>query len=228
MEFDLKHALFKHPFNCLLVGMTGSGKTELMRKIIKNFKKIFYNINKEKLKVLWCYGQDNELIDVQLSKNVEIKFIEGITDEIKSYDVIVIDDLLNEMSNFRDFENIFIKKSHHLNASVFFLTQNIFYNSKSMRTISLNCHYIILLKNPRDQSQITHLAKQVCPGNLKFLVEAFNDATEMAYGYIRLDFKPDTPQILRVQSRITPEGNNDLFIPVVYVPEKCAKKVKNV
>ena len=46
-----------------------------------------------------------------------------------------------------------------------------------MRTISLNAHYLILFKNPRDASQINHLAKQMYPTKSKFMVEAYRDAT---------------------------------------------------
>ena len=34
-----------------------------------------------------------------------------------------------------------------------------------MRNISLNIHYIILFKNPRDSQQISTLARQMYPGN---------------------------------------------------------------
>ena len=223
MIFDFKHCQFKHPSNSLIVGMTGSGKTQLMLRIIKNFDKIFNGINKKEINVLWCYGQWHELIGIQLKKEININYHEGIpNDEILNNhkpDMIIIDDLLNEMNSRKDFENIFIKKSHHLNISVFFLIQNLFYNSKSMRTISLNCHYIILMKNPRDKSQIVSLGRQIYPYNLKFLVESYNNATENAFGYILIDLSPQTPEILRIRSRITPEENQNIFSPIVYTPK---------
>ena len=47
----------------------------------------------------------------------------------------------------------------------------------SQRTISLNSQYIVVFKNPRDVSQMTTLAKQMYPGRVKFVQEAFADAT---------------------------------------------------
>ena len=227
MIYDLKHCQFKHPSNTLIVGMSGSGKTQLMFRILKNYKLLFNNLNKSDIKILWCYGQMHNLIGVQLNDSIKIEYIEGIpTDDILNRikpDMIIIDDLLNEMNARKDFENIFIKKSHHLNISVFFLVQNLFYNSKSMRTISLNCHYIILMKNPRDKTQILNLGRQIYPGNLKFLIESYNDATEYAYGYILIDLSPQTPELLRIRSRITPEENDNLFVPIVYIPKKDRK-----
>ena len=39
--------------------------------------------------------------------------------------------------------------------------------------MSLNCHYLILFKFPRDSSQISHLAKQMFPGDVKYMQEYF-------------------------------------------------------
>ena len=44
---------------------------------------------------------------------------------------------------------------------------------KEMRTISLNTHYLIVFKNPRDNQQIATLARQMYPGRSHFLLEAF-------------------------------------------------------
>ncbi len=80
-----------------------------------------------------------------------------------------------------------------------------------MRTISLNCHYIILLKNPRDKTQVLNLVRQIYPTNTKFMIQAYNNATEKAYGYIKIDLSPDTPEEFRIQTRITPEENYNIF-----------------
>jgi hypothetical protein len=227
MNVDLKHMKFKHPCNTLVVGMTGSGKTQLIRRLLKHFEILFHNLDKKEINVLWAYGQWHSLIDIRLKDNINLIYFEGIPNEdqiIKTKpDIIVIDDLLNEMSNNKDFENLFIKKSHHLNISVIFSIQNLFYNAKNMRTISLNCHYIILMKNPRDKTQVMHLAKQIYPSDTKFITEAYNKATEAAYGYIKIDLTPDTPENLRIQSRITPEENLNIFSPIVYFPKNVSK-----
>ena len=43
-----------------------------------------------------------------------------------------------------------------------------FCQGKFSRTISLNTNYLILFKNPRDNNQISVLARQMYPGNTKF------------------------------------------------------------
>ena len=94
-------------------------------------------------------------------------------------------------------KNLFTNR-RHLNLSVMFISQNLFYMGKKCRTISLNSTYIVVLKNPRDQSQIHHLACQMSPSKPKFLQVAYEDATKDPYRYLFLDFHPNSPEFARV------------------------------
>ena len=55
----------------------------------------------------------------------------------------------------------FTKISHHRNLSVVYVCQNLFDKFKYHRTISLNSHYIVLLRNPRDTQPVANLARQI-------------------------------------------------------------------
>ena len=106
------------------------------------------------IKILCAYGQWHPLLEIPISDNVIVKYtiyLPKIKD-INEYDVIVIDDFMKELNKYKELEQMFVKQSHHLNKSIFYVVQNSFYDN--IRTISLNCHYIILMKNPRDKSQI--------------------------------------------------------------------------
>ena len=96
------------------------------------------------------------------------------------------------------------RKSHHYQTSVIYLVQSLFSKLPSHRTISLNSQYIILFKSPRDSSQISHLAKQIMPGDTKFVVEAYTDATVEPYSYLLMDFRPQSSQCYRLRSSIFP------------------------
>jgi len=100
-----------------------------------------------------------------------------------------------------------------MDVSVLYLTQNIFYGGKQNRTIGLNAHYLVLFRNPRDATQVSHLARQMYPGKTKFLVEAFHDATVEPFSYLVLDLKPDTEDKYRVRAKIFPGDNSCVYIP---------------
>ena len=200
---------WKHPFTALVAGPTGSGKTVFTAKLIE---KASVMIDPPPLKILWCYGVYQK--SFQDMRNVE--FHEGIPD-INLFDgsqrtLLILDDLMQQAGD--SVSLLFTRDSHHRNLSVIFLTQNIFHSSEQARSMSLNTHYLVLFKNPRDLKQISVLAGQMYPSKSKFLVEAFRDATATRFSYLLIDLKADTDEKLRVRSNIFPGET-----PYVYVPK---------
>lgn len=202
----------KHPFTGIIAGPTGCGKTSLLLKILRNLPSV---VNVNFSNIIWCYGEYQPSVFQQFPDDV--KLVHGLPDfeelDASVPNLVIIDDLMQEAGKSTDVANLFTRGSHHRNASVFLLTQNLFHGDKKMRTISLNAHYIIAFKNPRDSSQIVHLAKQMFPGNTQYLREAFKMATSRPYGYIFLDMKQDTPDELRVRTGITPDEKNIVYLP---------------
>ena len=96
-----------------------------------------------------------------------------------------------------------------------YLVQNLFPKHKESRTISLNAQYMVVFKNQRDASQLTHLAKQIYIGRVNFVQEAYKDATNVLYGYLIVDQKQDTPEDLRLRTTIL----TDDTVQYVYVPK---------
>ena len=150
-------------------------------------------------------------------------FIQGIPDD---KDEIVTDPsethlvMFDDMLGDKDEEKIklwFTRKGHHRNASVVNITQNLFQQSKSSRTISLNAHYLVLFHSPRDKMQIKVLANQL---QAPHMIHAFNDATSIQHGYLLVDLKPNTPDYLRFRTQIVQNWftNSDQQGPVVYFP----------
>jgi hypothetical protein len=117
-------------------------------------------------------------------------------------------------TNSDSISELFTRVSHHRNVSVFYLTQNIFHKSKHSRTISLNAHYIIFFKNPRDAQQISILSRQMYPTQGKFLVEAFRDATEYPFGYLLIDLKADTQEKFRIRTNIFPDEQQYAYVAI--------------
>ena len=162
-------------------------------------------------KMTWCYG---EWQSAYASMNIpNLQFEEGLLNaslfDHKRRNLVVIDDLMAE-TNGR-VTNLFTKNSHHSNTSVLYLVHKLFPKNKESRTISLNAQYMVVFKIPRDMSQITPLARHMYPGCVKFVQEAFKDATMVPYGYLLIDLKQDTREDLSLCTTIFPED------PIQYV-----------
>ena len=111
--------------------------------------------------------------------------------------------------------NMFTKGAHHRNISVVFLAQNLFPKNKFARTMSLNAHYTVLFKNPRDVSQFENLAREMYPKTSQFAVEANRDATWEPYSYLLVDLRPEQDEELRLRTNIFPGETHYVYVPRV-------------
>jgi hypothetical protein len=114
--------------------------------------------------------------------------------------IIVVDDFMLELNPFM--AQLFTAYSHHYRISVILLTQNLFLNTPIYRNISRNTTYIAVFKNPRDVSQIMSLARQLSPKNTKYIIGAFQEATEKPFSYMLFDFHQTTPKEIVLRSCI--------------------------
>ena len=214
IDFDPR---LQGPFTCLVAGPTGCGKTQLIFKLIENTAQL---ITPTVHNIVYCYGQWQK--DFKKYDN-KVNFHEGLIPREQIFPVnsqesstqhtlLIIDDLLGkeDTSLVRD---IFIKGSHHNNISVIFVTQNLFLPHKDYRTLSLNAHYLVIFKNPRDMSQINALARQAFASKPTFLTAVYNRETSDRHSYLLLDFKQSTPELMRVRDSITTPWKTTVFVP---------------
>ena len=200
---------FKHPFTLLLAGPIASGKTFFVQKFLTFLSEIMVPIPEE---IFFYYSEWQESYRRMPG---EVIFKEGLPD-IENLPpgrrrLIIIDDLMCESDE--RVTRLFTKGSHHRDISVIHIVQNLFNKHKEQRTINLNSHYIVLFKNPRDASQITHLAKQMYPGQTRYMQEAYKSATSKPFGYLLVDLKQDTPEHLRLRTNIFPGEQHIVFVP---------------
>ena len=108
--------------------------------------------------------------------------------------------------------SLFTKGSHHHNVRVIYIVQNLFDKHKEHCTISLNVHYLVVFKNPRDGSQVVHLDKQMYPGKTQYVLQAFELATTHPHGYLLVDLKQSTPKRAHLRSHIFPEEHQQVYM----------------
>ena len=187
---------FMHPFTCMVSGPTSSGKSTFISKLLELSHEKIYPAPE---KVIWCYSQWQPLYDSMIES---VEFHQGMPDNIDSSvrNLLILDDLMSDVDE--SVTELFTKGSHHRNISVIYIVQNLFHQGKEHRTISLNCQYMVLFKNPRDASQINHLARQMYPQNSAYMSDVYNEATKSPFGYLFVDVRQETEENLRLRSNI--------------------------
>lgn len=192
---------FEHPFTLLIAGPTQSGKSYFLTKLLK-FKNRMFNPKIDK--VIWFYGIHQSLYETIPN----VTFVEGLPENFVDYlsgnTLFIIDDLMAECANDKRLTMLFTKGSHHLNLSVIFITQNLFYKGSQIRDVSLNSQYLIIFKCRRDLSQVMHLGRQLYPRKSKFFQEVYEDATRKPHSYLLIDLRNETPEDFRLRTQILP------------------------
>ena len=198
---------WSHPFSAIISGPSGCGKTNFTLRFIDH---LGYMVKPAIEKIIWCYGIYQEIFD----KYTQVQFHEGLPDlsifDGKQKTLLILDDLMSETDE--RVTKLFTKISHHMNVSILYLTQNLFYSGKHTRTISLNAHYFVLFKNVRDSTQVAILARQMFPGKANFMIEAFHDATMAPFGYLLVDLKPETDDRCRIRTNIFPGETHYVYV----------------
>ena len=215
----------------LVSGKTGSGKTVWMKQLLDS------SLVKPD-RIIWCYGQWQSLYE-EMHKTIKpkIEFVKGIPVDlqedrfldVRMKNLVIFDDLMSEAAKDNRIVDLFTKGSHHRNLSVIVLVQNIFHQSNGMRTISLNSHYLVLFKNPRDKGQVNILARQIFPDKVDHFMQTYDQAMSKPYGYVVIDLHPQTPDHQRLYTDIFVLAK-PLKIPDVTsedVDTKCKFKVKS-
>jgi len=112
----------------------------------------------------------------------------------------MLDDLMDKGSNDKCVLDLFSKHSHHQNVTVLYLCQDMFPVGKYAKSIFRNAHFIVALKNPRDQLGVRNVLLQSFPTSWKDSLETFHHVTALPYGYLVLDLHPassDQQRLLR-------------------------------
>ena len=216
---EVRHGI-STPTTVMVVGPTGCGKTQLVFRMLLS-DHVFLPAP---TRIMYHYGAwQNRFTEVEASDS-RFEFVEGLPthDDLPSgtaHTVMVIGDLMEEVSKSKTAMDIFIKHSHHRNMTVLFLVQKLYGRTHNTRVISQKAHLMVLFKNPRYASSVQTLGRQMYPGNNKFLSDAYADATKRPHSYLVVNSHQKTDDRMRVIGNLFNEKN-----PTVYIPKHHTAK----
>jgi ABC-type polar amino acid transport system ATPase subunit len=200
-----------------IVGPSGSGKTLFVTTLL-NTPGIFKCIPG---KIYWLQGSSdgesgntNKMLNHL--KNIQILngFEDGWIDLPKRGDVLVVDDLFEEANKEKCFNSLFTKIARHRQITVIFITQNLFHEGGKHRTRNLNVQYLVIFKNPRDQTAIEYIARQAFPHNKQFLIDSYRDAVDRPHGYLFMDFTQQCLDELRLRTDLFNYNGISVYTPI--------------
>ena len=194
---------FRTPTSLLIAGPSGCGKTVFTTHLLLDKVELF---DKPPETIHYCYGSWQK--GFERLKKEGVKFHEGIPESgsfpkwFPGGGVLVLDDLMDEGSNNKRLLDLFTKHSHHQGITVLYLCQDLFPNGKFAKTISRNAHYIVTVKNPRDQLGIRNLLLQSFPTQWQAVLDTFRKVTEQPFGYMLLYLHPASQDDQRILSHL--------------------------
>ena len=219
---EIYDVTFKCPFNCIMSGSSGSGKTTRLMEFLR-LKDVLCNA--KFYKIYYFYSTWQKMYEEMKTQNLVDNFIEGIPDEetlmmmidsnshlsgslsFPDHQLLIFDDLLCDIVSRKDnlMQKLFTVYSNHKKLSVIMLSQMLFKpGDYRFNVLSENVHYLFLFKSPRNSSKIIHLAKQISPYDNKFIVQSYKNATGDEFTYLLFDFHQTTPEKIRLRSKIFP------------------------
>ena len=176
------------------------------------------------VQVYYAYKEWQPALFGQMQAGDGVKFIQGLPTEEnmkewselagRQHIALILDDLQHEVCKSQQMAVAFGVISHHCNMSIFFVSQNLFPQSRYSRDLVLNCHYLVLFNSKRDKLQVSNIGKQLCPGQSRYFLSAYEDAMAMKkYNYLLVDLHPCTSKEYMLRTDIFPDELTVVFLP---------------
>ena len=133
---------FQSPSTFMIVGPSGSGKSTLVKSILEQKFQMFSRIPKH---VILCYAHSQDMYHKMLQNGTINEMIENFPgiEEMKQIlkmhksdgSCLILDDSLTMIGNHMS--ALFTEFSSKYNTDIFILSQNLFFDHKEYRTLSL-------------------------------------------------------------------------------------------
>ena len=122
----------QHPFTMCVSGPTSCGKTQLVKRILKQRM-----ISPNPQRIVWLYKRwQPAYTEMKATVYPQIQFHRGIPDDLEKDEffnsnvrnMIVLDDLMSTAAKDQRVTDLFTEGSHHRNLSVISLNQNLYFS----------------------------------------------------------------------------------------------------
>lgn len=199
-------ARFRCPFNMQVIGPSQSGKSCFVTRLI-TYQKDLFEQPVSSIKWYSPHTDNPKITGVEFIIGLPWEEEEEEEDNSSLHKLIVLDDYAHECQNSKNMTKFITQHSHHRRTSIIQITQNLFWSGSESRNSSLNMHYMVLMRQQRDQKQIRTLANQLSnsKGESKNILSAYRNATQRQFGYLLISLHPrDHPELL-LRTNIFPE-----------------------
>lgn len=204
-EYD---ARLKTRSTITIAGPSQSGKSTLVEKMV-TMKDVLFNEDFSAVYWFCAYPPKTKIDGVKYSVGLPLNQFNDLPPNA----LVILDDFMSELSQSNDLTMLMTKAVHHVPLTLIYITQNMFQKGKDVKTRRMNTNYLILFKNPHDRAQLDYIGRQMYPNDTKFLSNVFTDVTaNEPFSYILIDCQQDTPDEIRVRSKIT-EKNVRVHVP---------------
>jgi energy-coupling factor transporter ATP-binding protein EcfA2 len=208
--FTDKDLKFHLPFSMMVSGPSGAGKSTFLLKLLSQARHL---IEPPPKSILYAYGQMTP--DIPLLQRAGVSVYAGVPpDDVLRRQtpplLLILDDLILEIDE-QNLSSLFMKKSHHMNMGVIFVSQNTF--NKKLREARQNSQYLVLMRTPHSLS-IRNLGTQLFPGQLDYFLQSYRSATSIPFSYLLLDLHPKSDPLLKLRTNIFDEEEGlTIFTP---------------
>lgn len=212
---DGYHCRLENTAKVLVAGASGQGKSTLVADALIRHRELFLRPIRN-CYVFFKHENQSSYDRLKDELDVPIYFIRDAPSESFAPErdsVVVFDDLLQADSEV--IRSFFLRKSHHLGVSVWYLIQNLYAQNKTTREISLNATHLVLFRPRRDFSQVERLNYQLNGrGHAGFLTDVYKGMSSRKHAYVLVDVSEDCPSAYKFRSTLVPEpGVTRVFRP---------------
>ena len=187
------------PFRMLIIGLSGSGKTNTLLHLINNLHPIdkIYVYAKDLHETKYEYLINKRGQAGIKNLNDPHAFIDDVLDDINNYNknrdkkvLIVFDDMIADIEYNKNFKRMIKElfyRAHKINVSIVFITQSYF---RALKDARLNSTHYMLMKIG-NKKELKSIAEEKS-GNLDYkdFLKMYNYCTKEPYSFMTIDARP--------------------------------------